>query len=711
LVKIKELHSPVISPDGKLVVYTVRSMEERPGKPGEWVYRSQLWLVSIDGKSGARQLTHDEAEASSPRWHPAGDRIAFVRRDKDKDQIWILPLSKGGGEPFPVTHVPTGATNPRWSPDGQFLLFSSALHPADVEKEMTALSTKPKSWKSERPGATFPATSIAQPGIPAGSASSLAKADGALRDRREWLAQNESAGNPRVLTRLNFLGEGDLQPAEEFNHVYVIGAAGDATPRPLTPGYFSADDAQWLKTASGFKIVFSRQPDSETHPDRVVEHELWLVNADGSAAERLLRDDAMSYSQPQPSPDGSSIAFLATDESKKSYDQVQVGTVAATGRDKRLLTGKLDRTAFDPRWSRDGKFLYFVASSNGGFPLYRVSARGGTIDRLTAPAEGVRDYDLAEQNAVVVVTKPSNPYELYRVNPAGKEARLLTVHNSEWLRTKTLSAPQRRELTQPDGTKIEYWLLRPAFFENGKYPLLIAIHGGPQAMWGPGEATTWHEFQYFAARGYGVVFCNPRGSGGYGYSFQHASFQDWGPGPASDVLAMVNDAAKETWVDPDRLVISGGSYGGYLTAWIISHDHRFKAAIAQRGVYDLRVFFGEGNAWQLIPYQFGGYPWDPEIRKMLEEQSPLTHVAEIRTPLLIKQGDADHRTGLAQSELLYKSLKALDRPVEYVRYPRATHELSRSGEPLQRIDRLVRFDEFFQRFVGKADAPEKPEKK
>jgi dipeptidyl aminopeptidase/acylaminoacyl peptidase len=326
------------------------------------------------------------------------------------------------------------------------------------------------------------------------------------------------------------------------------------------------------------------------------------------------------------------------------------------------------------------------------------------VESLTSANDGIRDYDTAADDAVVVVNKADNPFELYRVSPTGKDYRLLTAHNSEWLREKTLSLPEHRELTRPDGQKIDVWLMKPAFYESGrKYPLLVEIHGGPHAMWGASSPTVWHELQFFAARGYGAVFCNPRGSVGYGYAFQHANFQDWGVGPAGDVLAAVDLAAKEPWVDPEREVITGGSYGGYLTVWIISHDHRFKAAISQRGVYDLSVFFGEGNAWRLVPYQFGGYPWQPEIRKLLDEQSPLLHVADITTPLLIKHGDIDLRTGIAQSELLFKSLKVLGKPAEYVRYPRGTHELSRTGDPKQRIDRLVRFDEFFQRFISKKE--------
>jgi dipeptidyl aminopeptidase/acylaminoacyl peptidase len=243
--------------------------------------------------------------------------------------------------------------------------------------------------------------------------------------------------------------------------------------------------------------------------------------------------------------------------------------------------------------------------------------------------------------------------------------------------------------------------MKPTAFDSAKkYPLLVQIHGGPSAMWGPGEESMWFEFQFFTAKGYAIVFSNPRGSGGYGREFQRANFKDWGTGPAADVLAAADAAAKQSFVDPAKQVITGGSYGGYLTAWILAHDDRFKAAVAQRGVYDLITFFGEGNAWFLVPLYFGGFPWEREVREVLESESPLTYVEQIKTPLLIQHGDVDFRTGVIQSQMLYKSLKALGRPVEYARYLRATHEMSRSGEPKQRLDSLVRYEEFFRRYVG-----------
>jgi dipeptidyl aminopeptidase/acylaminoacyl peptidase len=334
-------------------------------------------------------------------------------------------------------------------------------------------------------------------------------------------------------------------------------------------------------------------------------------------------------------------------------------------------------------------------------------------------------------SAYYVITEITNPYELYANNAEFGRERRLSSHNATWLGDKQISRPTTFTVTH-DTLEIQGWVMPPTTrSDTASYPLLVEMHGGPSAMWGPGEATMWHEFQLFAARGYGIVYSNPRGSGGYGRDFKAANFQDWGTGPAGDVLAAAEYAADLSWTDPTRQVLTGGSYAGYLTAWMVSQDHRFEAAVAQRGVYDLPVFFGEGRAWRLVPDHFGGYPWEGDVpppmhvsdslwtqidtvgsdttiadttdallpREALLRNSPITYVDQITTPLLIMHADEDLRTGVIQSEALYKSLKVLGRPVEYVRYPNAGHDLSRSGDPQQRIDRLLRIYEFMERFV------------
>ncbi|MDB6126344.1 MAG: peptidase [Verrucomicrobia bacterium] len=701
LLKIKQLDDPVFSPDGQSIIYTAKGIVDKPDKPGEYNYETHLWLASADGHAAPRQLTHGEAGGSSPQWSPDGRRVAFVRKGKDKPQIWILPVADGG-EAFAVTKLETGASNPRWSPDGKLIAFVSTLNTTAIRKELEKIhapSAQPD-WTVEKPnraagdvGDWFDKDKEAK--------KPHADPDGTRQEQREWLAKNEADGNPRVIDRLNFLGESDLEPHPEFKNLFVVEAVEGAEPRNLTPGYRSAEAPSWSPDSR--QIVFAVDPKTDRDPDREFANDLDVVNADGTGRAPFLSDPNQNFGEPEFSPDGKTIAFLAQNVVKDpGYAQTFVGFKRVGSSAAPWYADSLDRSAGNLHWSADSARVYFTAASSGGFPLYRVSAQEKSKpERLTGTDTGVGGFDVANDKIAYVLTKPADPYELYVAKADAQEPRILTTHNSEWLREKQVSLPEHRTITSPDNTVVDVWLIKPAAFDAGKkYPLLLEIHGGPQAMWGPGEASMWHEFQYFASHGYGVVYCNPRGSGGYGFNFQHGNYQNWGPGPGADILAAADLAAKEPWVDVDRQVVTGGSYGGYMTAWIVSHDHRFKAAVAVRGVYDLATFFGEGNAWRLVPFHFGGYPWQKDIAEILRANSPMTFVQDITTPLLIKHGDTDFRTGVVQSQMLYKSLKILGRPVEYARYPHATHELSRSGDPRQRLDRIVRFDEFFRRYIG-----------
>ncbi len=721
LFKIKQVESPALSPDGRWIVYVVRSIEPKSeasssaktseGMKDDWIYHTQLWLAAADGSTTPRQLTFGHADNSSPVWSPKGDRIAFVRNiEKEKPQIWLLPL--GGGEAQPLTKLETGASGPQWSPDGARILFTSSLSMAQVREvlEKAGKDAVPK-WSPEKPGRKPNDTMNwgakaegegqgAKGGRPETTGAGLeARADGTLQEIREWLAMNEADGSPRVTDRLNFLAEGDLAVEPVFPQLHTIETREGAEPVRVMPGYEGFTSADW--SADGKSLVCIGPRRTDEHPDRVLFDSLYRIDLATGAAQVLLEETGNNYGSPVCSPDGKWIAFRLTPGGRFSFEQSMVAVLPAQGGKVSMLTPTLDRSVAGLKWSPDSKFVYFTAATNGGFPLYRVPAAGGTVEKLTGNETGVSAFDVAGSGLAYVLTRATNPWELFAAGPEAGDARELTTHNSSWLKGKRLSAYEPHSLVTKEGLTVEYWTLKPADFDaKKKYPLLVNIHGGPTAMWGPGEASMWHEFQFYAARGYAIVFSNPRGSGGYGKEFQRANFRDWGAGPASDILAAASQAAKEPFVDKQRQVVTGGSYGGYMVAWIVGHDQRFKAAVAQRGVYDLATFYGEGNAWFLLPLYWGGYPWEPSVRNELNRDSPLTYVEDIRTPLLIQHGDVDFRTGFVQSQMLYKSLKQLGRPVEYVRYPRATHELSRSGEPKQRLDTLVRYEEFFRRFIG-----------
>lgn len=763
LLRIQQLGDVAVSPDGRYVAYTVRSIVEKEDEEGEYEYRSQLWLAG--GRETPRQLTYAADGASGPAWHPDGDRLAFVRPVDGTPQIFVMSMF--GGEPVQITDAESGASDPSWSPDGAQLLFASTL----PERHLRERYGDPP-WPPARPGRTTNAAADAE-----------AQPDGGLPQIRAWLAENEHREAPRVIDRLDFQGEQGLESAPSYRHFFVV--AEDtlgrwSDPRSITPIWGTFFSADWHPDAS--RVLLDGAEFGAAHPDRHTSTEIYITYVDQPRPRRLLSMENMVLGSPVVSPDGQTVAFTARDRRDPGFMISHAGVFSLDDpSDARLLTIDLDRSVSQLRWSPDNWHLYFVAPSEGDFPLYRVrvfdepdvatdtlevdlepveEATRPQIERVTAAGRGVRSFDLTTATIYYVLTRPENPFELYATSAPFERDRRLTEHNNSWLASRRISLPEHASIRR-DTLTIDYWVMRPVpFDEDQQYPMLLQIHGGPSAMWGPGEASMWHEFQFFASRGYVVVFSNPRGSGGYGYDFQRSNFQDWGTGPAGDVLAVADAAAELPFVDPDRQVVTGGSYAGYLTAWIAAHDNRFRAAVAQRGVYDLPTFLGEGNAWRLVPSHFGGFPWEddasvpppvdepwrpaliradpgedaaPEVRlpepvdttsssvaadtlgspadepvetplemsfrEILLRNSPLSYVMQINTPLLIIHGDEDLRTGVIQSEMLYRSLKLLDRPVEYVRYPRSGHELSRSGEPRLRLDRILRIYEFMERWI------------
>jgi dipeptidyl aminopeptidase/acylaminoacyl peptidase len=487
----------------------------------------------------------------------------------------------------------------------------------------------------------------------------------------------------------------DVNTDMSFTHFFITGILPDSKPVALTKGFFRIGGADF--TPDGKQIIFTGSLDSVQHPDRVLENGIYLMNADGSQLTTLLSEKGKTFAAPKISNSGQWLAFQYSSTSFVTVPALAIMPLKGAGS---ITDIPFDRSKGNYTWSDDDKFLYFSAQSNGGSPLYRADVKTKKIEQLTDYNSGVTGFDLAGNKLAFAKTEVLDPSEVYVADASAKNAKRISDFNTGWLRSKKLSFPEKQSFVNDKGLTVEYWVMKPTNYEAGKkYPLLLEIHGGPSAMWGPGETSMWHEYQYFCSKGYGVVYSNPRGSGGYGLNFLQGNIKDWGKGPTSDVLTALDKAVAQGWADTSRLMVTGGSYAGYLVAWIISHDNRFKAACAQRGVYDLATFFGEGNAWRLVPNYFGGYPWEDSVKTILERESPINYVQNIRTPFIIFHGENDRRTGFVQSEMLYRSLKVLNRPVEYVRHPGGTHELTRSGNNRQRMDQMLRTWEFFERWI------------
>ena len=704
LTRIKQVGGIKLSPDGKRALYTLTTIETNPDQKEEYDYRTHIYLTEL--KPGdAKALTRGPESARQAVWSPDGKTIAFARSVKGKSQLFVMPLN--GGEAWQLTNSAYGASGPMWSPDGKRIAFSATVSMAEMLTDSLL-----------NPGKGGPVWSLEKPGFTDNAFVNQDKKikpnpDGSLAEIRAYLAKDVADKKAKVINRLNFQGESTTEPDPSFTHLYVVDVREGAVPKPLTRGFSSFQAGNWLPDGRGLLAVTDR--DSLKHPDREQDNAIVFIPADGSGTRTTaLAGAGKSYAAPEISPDGRQLAFLVSTSEGVGFPQIGVATLnGSTASSPQLVT--FDRAAGSLTWATEAAsgrrvksvtnhVIYFTASSNGGTPLYRLDPATRQVTQLTDFESGVTYFDVGGNQIVCARTEVKNPSELYLTDALAKNLTKLSGHN-DWVSQKQLSFPQKRTYKNSLGQTVDYWIMKPVMERSGdavatgqKHPLLLNMHGGPTAMWGPGEASMWHEFQYMCAQGYGVVYANPRGSGGYGLNFQRANIKDWGTGPAEDVLAAATDAAKEAWVDTSRQVITGGSYAGYLTAWIVGHDNRFKAAFSQRGVYDLTTFLGEGNAWRLIPGYFA-YPWTADA-KVLETNSPYTFVQNIRTPLLIKHGENDLRTGVIQSEMMYKSLKILGRPVEYVRMPGATHELSRTGNVRQRIDRLLRIYEFFERYVG-----------
>jgi dipeptidyl aminopeptidase/acylaminoacyl peptidase len=690
MLKIESVGDIHLNASGQLAVFTLTTIEpDTSGKPGKWDYKylTQLWLAAGDGSTPLRQLTTAKEGAAQPAWNPDGHKIAFVRTVDGKPQVFILSLD--GGEPMQLTRFRYGASSPHWSPDGKEILFSARIGSRELIRDSVL-----------DPGHRLPAWPDEKPGI-AGDASlkpAAAKADpnGNLDEIRAYLDNDVVDKKAKVVNKLNFQDEMEVNPEMSFSHWFTQSLEAGPVPVAVTHGFYNFNSADY--TPDGKSLVMVAHIDSTIDPDRALETEIYLADRDGGHLRQLLGAKDRVFGGPRVSPDGVMLAYTESSTSFVTVPELRVVRLGDMGEGRRIA---FDRTPQSLVWSSDGRYLYFSAPSNGGQPLYRAQVADGKVEQLSSYDDGTLAFDIRGDRLLFVRTQPTDPSELFSADADMKVAKQTSAFNTGWLAQRQLSLPEKRSFRNALGETIEYWVMKPVGYTAGKrYPLLLDIHGGPSAMWGPGEASMWHEFQYFCGKGYGVVYCNPRGSGGYGLDFLRANIKDWGTGPTSDVLIALDKAVAEGWADTARLVVSGGSYAGYLTAWIVGHDHRFKAACAQRGVYDLATFFGEGNAWRLVPNYFGGYPWEPEVRTLLQHESPITYVNNITTPLIIFHGENDRRTGFVEGEMLYRSLKVLERPVEYVRHPGATHELTRSGDNRQRIDQMLRTYEFFARYIG-----------
>jgi len=592
--------------------------------------------------------------------------------------------------------------------------------------------------------------------------------NGTLIQTRRWLNQSRRGKTALVSTRLELQqGTQGGTPVPKYRHHFTVEVPSPLQgrtparprPEPVTGGYRTYGQAEWLSGSS--QIVVSGTPPSDRPIDRVQRRNLYVVDLNRDRIQRLLKLNRYTLTAPTLTDDGSKVAFRVKPLASTRDHQAEVGLFAIDGRSEpRIFTSELDRDVGTFRWSPEGWYLYATAPSRGGVPLYRFSpfttdtsatpsmspdqatsrdtfaldstmVRPAPHQKMTDVSRAVHDFNVTTASVVYTATGPDTPSALYANTVNFSNERRLSTHNAEWLSRRRLATPRR--VTVPSGSlAVNGWFTRPVLAADSlQHPLLVMVRGGPSGADGLYTPEAWFERQYLAAQGFAFVEALPRGASGYGLSVRRANRTNWGPGPAQDVLAVADSAATRPWTDASRQVLAGASYSGTLTAWLIAHTDRFDAAVALNGAYDPSALLGTAPSWRLVPQEFGGYPWEgapspptgppvlsvgprpsfdrtPSPWMALHRNAPIAFADQIHTPLLLLQGGADRQVRPEQSERLYKRLKILGRPAEYVRYPGVGHEVAASAPPTQRLDRLVRTYEFLARFLVPPALPSTP---
>ncbi len=609
---------PRLSPDGMRAIYIRNSMDVMTDRR-----RSSVWTIKTDG-SDQRPLFSGTGQYSSPRLSPDGNRVFYLSDEAGSQQIYVRWMDSG--QTAQLTNVVRSPSNPSWSPDGRWIAFTMF-----VPRHREPLVRLP-----EKPG------------------------------NATWAAQ------PKVIESVHYRSDEQGFLEDGHSHLFLLPATG-GTPRQLTEGdYNHTGEPVWLPDGSGILTTSNRSEEWEYEPR---ESEIYEVSLAGQI--KALTNRKGPDTSPAVSPDGSSIAYTGFDDEGLSYQPAQLYVMDRNGGNRRSLTESLDRSVSTPQWDPDGKGIYVMYGDRGLTRVALVTLEG-KLRNLVADVGGLalgRPYGAGSFHAgrggiVYPSTRTQRPSEVAFANTRGEKTRL-TQLNEDLLGHRTLGEVQRLTYRSPvDNREIEGWLVTPPGFDpKRKYPLILEIHGGPYAYYGPYFAV---ELQLMAAQDYVVLYLNPRGSTSYGSEFANLIHQNYPSQDYDDLMAGVDTIIRKGFVDPKNLYVTGGSGGGVLTAWIVGKTNRFRAAVAAKPVINWISVAGTSDIYlRFIRYWMPAPPW--EDFETYWKLSPLSLVGNVSTPTMLLTGESDYRTPISETEQYYQALKARKVDAAMVRIPEASH--------------------------------------